>query len=30
LLTLPLHPDLSFNDVERISDILKKNIKKFL
>ena len=30
LLTLPLHPDLSFSDVVKISNILKQNIKKFL
>ena len=30
LLTLPLHPDLRLNDVVKISNILKKNIKKFL
>ncbi len=30
LLTLPLHPDLSFSDVVKIGNILKQNIKKFL
>ena len=30
LLTLPLHPDLRLNDVVKISNILTKNIKKFL